>query len=182
MSSAHAGAQTFASLAGVDGVVTTLAFYDGGGAHPGTNAVDIGAPGGTAVFHPIDYLPSWISGGWIWVGPVHEAGRCSQWWPGSPYYNGDKIYVHAYLYDTNGNFVGTHRSAFQHVAPFADHMNSWWSFNNPGGSALASPMERTSPTAIRAAAVSTSAPSTPLRGRSRTAAAVGCAPPGRFSI
>jgi hypothetical protein len=131
--------QTFASLAGVDGVVTTLAFYDGGGAHPGTNAIDIGALGGTAVFHQIDYLPPTISGGWIWVGPVHEAGRCSQWWPGSPYYNGDKIYVHAYLYDTDGNFAGTHRSAFQHVDPFADHMNTWWSWNNPAASALAFP-------------------------------------------
>jgi len=131
--------QTFASLAGIDGVVTTLAVYDGGGAHPGVNAVDIGAPGGTAVFHQLDYLPPWIAGGWIWVGPVHEAGRCSQWWPGSPYYNGDKIYVHTYLYDTDGTFVGSHRAAYQHVDPYAAHMDTWWSWNNPGATALAFP-------------------------------------------
>ena len=123
-------ATTLASLAGVAGTITTLAYYDGGGVHPGINAVDIGAPGGTAVVHQLDYLPPHVAGGWVWVEDAHESGRCSQWWPGSPYYNGAKIYVHVFAYDTWGNFVGSHRAAFQHVDPYWPNMNAWWTWNN----------------------------------------------------
>ena len=130
---------TFANLAAVDGTVTTLAYYGNGAPHPGVNSIDVGAPGGTAVYHQIDYLGSDIAGGWIWVEPAHEAGLCSQWWPGSAYYNGAKIYVYTYFYDTAGTFVGSHRAAFQHVDPYDPNMNSWWSWNNPGAALAAWP-------------------------------------------
>jgi hypothetical protein len=126
---------TVASLAGVDGTITTLATYDGVTPHPGVNAIDIGAPTGTPVFHQLDYLGPQIAGGWIYVEDAHEAGRCSQWWPGSPYYNGSKIYVYVYAYDSDGNWVGYHRAAFQHVAPYWENMNSWWSWNNANAEA-----------------------------------------------
>jgi hypothetical protein len=129
---ASALAVTLASTSGVTGTITTLATYGGGTAHPGTNAIDIGAPGGSAVVHQLDYLPPEIAGGWIWVEDVHEAGRCSQWWPGSPYYNGSKIYVHVYFHDAGGGFLGSHRAAFQHVDPNWEYVNTWWTWNNAG--------------------------------------------------
>jgi hypothetical protein len=129
---ALAGA-TYASLASVDGTITTLAKYSDGGTHPGVNAIDIAAPGGTAVFHQLDYLKPEIAGGWIYIAPVHEAGRCSQWWPGSPYYNGAKIVAHTYFYDTWGNFAGSHRAVFQHVDPHDPHMFTWLPWSNANG-------------------------------------------------
>src|SRR5262245_59927988 len=79
-----------ALLAGADGTITTLATYPNGNPHPGTNAIDIGAPGGAAVWHQLDYLDANVAGGWIYVEQVHEAGLCSQWTPGESYYNGGK--------------------------------------------------------------------------------------------
>ena len=126
------GGGAFAVLAGVGGTITTLATYGGGGVHPGANAIDIGAGGGLAVFHQLDYLPSYIAGGWVYVQEAHEAGLCSAFYPGHPSYNGAKIYVWTYFYDTAGNFVGSNRAAYQHVDPHAPNMNSWWTWNNAG--------------------------------------------------
>lgn len=117
-----------AVLAGADGTITTLASYPNGNAHPGTNAIDIGAPGGAAVWHQIDYLDAQVAGGWIYVQQVHEAGLCSQWTPGSSYYNGGKILVFTYFYDAQGGYLGWHRAAFQHVEP--DAVDVWWTWNN----------------------------------------------------
>jgi hypothetical protein len=119
-----------AVLAGTDGGISTLATYPNGNAHPGTNAMDIGAPGGSAVWHQLDYLDSHIGGGWLYVTQVHESGYCSQWTPGSSYYNGGKILVYAYLYDTAGSYLGSHRAAFQHVEPHAANLDAWWTWNN----------------------------------------------------
>lgn len=120
-----------AVLAGVSGRITTLGFYSDGSRHPGVNAIDVGAAGGTPVFHQVDYIPESIAGGWIWVEQVHEAGLCSQWWPDAPYYNGAKIYVYTYFFDTDGNDAGWHRAAYQHVAPNAPSIDRWWRWNNP---------------------------------------------------
>jgi hypothetical protein len=119
-----------ASLAGTSGRVTTLAAYGDGTAHPGVNAVDIGAPGGSLVFHQLDYIPPSIAGGYVTVEEVHEPGRCSQWSPGDAHYNGSKIVVNTSFYDADGNLVGTHRAAFQHVDPHYDNINNTWNWNN----------------------------------------------------
>lgn len=128
-----------ASLGGTAGTITTLAFYPGGAPHPGVNAVDVGAGGGSAVWHQIDYVPANVSGGWVYVSELHESGYCSQWSPGSPYYNGAKISVDVYFYDDQGNYAGWHRAAFQHVVPHAPNMNAWFTWNNAAGSARAWP-------------------------------------------
>lgn len=117
-------------VAGASGTITTLAYYDGGGRHPGINAIDVGAPGGTPVGHQIDYLPPSIAGGWVYVQNLREQGFCSQWWPGSPYYNGAKIAVYTYFYATDGTYLGWHRAAYQHVSPYEPNMDSWWTWNN----------------------------------------------------
>jgi hypothetical protein len=119
---------SFSVTAGVNGTVTTLAYYSGGNAHPGVNSVDIGAPGGTSVWHQLDYLPADIAGGWIRAYSSKDAGYCSQWYPGSPYYNGDKLIVVTYFYGTDGAYRGWHRSAYQHVVPGIS--NGWWRWNN----------------------------------------------------
>src|SRR5207237_680899 len=115
------------------GVITTLAYYSDGSPHPGVNAIDVGAPGGSAVWYQTDYLGSSVAGGWLRVEPVHEAGLCSQWSSGSPYYNGAKIYVYAYFYGRDGNYLGSHRAAFQHVVPAGD--GAWVRFNNSASDA-----------------------------------------------
>jgi hypothetical protein len=120
---------------GVNGTVTTLAYYSGSGtAHPGTNAVDIGAGGGSTVWHQLDYLPPNVAGGWIRTYATHDAGYCSQWYPGSPYYNGSKVIVVVYFYATDGTYLGWHRSAYQHVEPTASSADGWWKWNNPAAS------------------------------------------------
>lgn len=116
---------------GVNGTVTTLASYGGGAAHPGVNAVDIGAAGGTAVWHQLDYLPADIAGGWVRTYVTKDAGYCSQWSPGSPYYNGAKMIVVTYFWGTDGSYRGWHRSAYQHVAPDGTAADYWWKWNNP---------------------------------------------------
>jgi len=115
---------------GANGTVTTLASYGGGAAHPGVNAVDIAAPGGTGVWHQLDYLPADIAGGWVRTIVTKDAGYCSQWSPGSPYYNGAKVIVVTYFYGTDGTYRGWHRSAYQHVAPDATAADHWWPWNN----------------------------------------------------
>jgi hypothetical protein len=121
---------TLAVLAGTSGRVTTLAYYSGGGAHPGNNSVDIGAPGGNGVWHQLDYLTPRIAGGEVEVREVHEPGYCSQWYPGSEYYNGSKIIVTMWIYDTSGALLGTHVAAYQHVDPYYENMNATWVWNN----------------------------------------------------
>ncbi len=133
-----------AVLAGTSGTITTLATYSDGSSHPGNNAVDIGAPGGSLVWHQLDYIPARIAGGQVAVQEVNEAGYCSQWRPGDPYYNGSKILVTTYFYDSDGAPAGVHRAAYQHVDPYYANMNSTWTWNNataerplyPGGAAL----------------------------------------------
>src|SRR5690349_12110740 len=93
---------TLAVLAGVNGTISTLAYYSDGTAHPGNNAVDIGAPGGSAVWHQLDYLTPRMAGGEVEVYESHESGYCSQWYPGDEYYNGSKIIVTTTIYDTDG--------------------------------------------------------------------------------
>jgi hypothetical protein len=126
-------------VAGAGGVITTLARYDNGAAHPGVNAIDVGAGGGTSVWHQLDYLPSEVAGGWVYVLEGHEPGYCSQFYPGSPYYNGAKIYVFTYFYAIDGTYLGWHREAYQHVDPHAPNMNAWWTWNNAGASVPAWP-------------------------------------------
>jgi hypothetical protein len=122
---------------GVSGTVTTLAYYSAGVAHPGQNSVDIGASGGTAVYHQLDYLPSDVAGGWLRTYVVKESGYCSQWSPGSPYYNGAKLIVVTYLYATDGTYLGWHRAAYQHVSPNASVADAWFRWNNSNASVLA---------------------------------------------
>jgi hypothetical protein len=124
-----------AILAGVSGRVNTLAYYSDGGRHPGNNSVDIGAPGGTSVWHQMDYLSPDIAGGEVTVTEAHEAGYCSQWYPGSEYYNGAKIYVRTDFYDRYGTWVRSHTAAFQHVDPYAPNMDATWTWNNAGSDA-----------------------------------------------
>lgn len=119
---------SFAVVSGVSGTVTTLATYAGGGAHPGVNSVDIGASGGSAVWHQLDYLPSDVAGGWVRVYASIEAGFCSQWPSTSPYYNGNKLVAVTYFYGTDGAYRGWHRSAYQHVVPSGG--DRWVKWNN----------------------------------------------------
>jgi hypothetical protein len=123
--------------AGVSGTVTTLAYYSAGNAHPGQNSVDIGAAGGTAVYHQLDYLPSDVAGGWLRTYVLKESGYCSQWSPGSPYYNGAKLIVVTYLYATDGSYLGWHRAAYQHVSPNASVTDAWFRWNNSSASVAA---------------------------------------------
>lgn len=120
---------TLATLAGSTGVVTTLARYDDGTPHPGTNAIDVGAAGGSEVWHQIDYLPASVGGGYLYVTRAQEAGRCSQFDPGSPYYNGHKLVVLTYFLVEGGWRV--HRAAYQHTEPRAP-LNTWLHWNNAG--------------------------------------------------
>lgn len=119
---------------GVSGTVTTLAYYSAGNAHPGQNSVDIGASGGAAVHHQLDYLPSDVAGGWLRAYVVKESGFCSQWSPGSPYYNGAKLIVVTYVYGIDGAYLGWHRAAYQHVAPLASVEDAWVRWNNSSAS------------------------------------------------
>lgn len=123
-------ATSLSVTAGGSGTVTTLAYYSPGSAHPGENSVDIGAVGGTAVFHQLDYLPSDVAGGWIRTYVTKDAGYCSQWSPGSPYYNGAKLIVVTYVYATDGTYLGWHRSAYQHVSPNGAVNDAWFRWNN----------------------------------------------------
>lgn len=120
--------------AGASGTVTTLAYYSAGNPHPGENAVDIAAGAGTPVYHQLDYLPSDVAGGWLRTYVTKDAGYCSQWSPGSPYYNGEKLVVVTYLYATDGTYLGWHRSAYQHVSPNASVTDAWFRWNNSGAS------------------------------------------------
>lgn len=124
-----------AILAGVSGRINTLAYYSDGGRHPGNNSVDIGAPGGTLVWHQMDYLSPDIAGGEVTVREAHEAGYCSQWYPGSPYYNGAKIYVRTDFYDRYGTWVRSQTEAYQHVDPYGPNMDATWTWNNAGADA-----------------------------------------------
>lgn len=119
-----------AVLAGTSGRVTTLAYYSDGGAHPGNNSVDIGAPGGSLVWHQLDYLSPRVAGGEVEVREVHEKGYCSQWYPGDEHYNGSKIVVTTWVYDVDGALLGTHVAAFQHVDPYSPNMDATWTWNN----------------------------------------------------
>jgi hypothetical protein len=135
---------TVAVLAGTSGRVNTLAHYSDGDPHPGNNAVDIGANGGSAVWHQLDYLSGRVAGGEVEVREVHESGYCSQWYPGDEFYNGSKIIVTTWVYGTDGALLGTHVAAYQHVDPYYEHMNATWTWNNaladsprhPDGAAL----------------------------------------------
>lgn len=130
-------ANSLSVTSGVSGTVTTLAYYSAGNAHPGQNSVDIGAPGGAGVHHQLDYLPSDVAGGWLRTYVTKDAGYCSQWSPGSPYYNGAKLIVVTYLYATDGTYLGWHRSAYQHVSPNASVEDAWWRWNNSSASVAA---------------------------------------------
>lgn len=131
----HARLSTSLSVtSGVSGTVTTLAYYSAGNAHPGQNSVDIGAVGGSAVHHQLDYLPSDVAGGWLRTYVTKESGYCSQWSPGSPYYNGAKLVVVTYLYATDGTYLGWHRAAYQHIAPNASVTDAWLRWNNSSAS------------------------------------------------
>jgi hypothetical protein len=123
---------TLAVLAGASGTITTLAYYSDGTPHPGNNAVDIGAPGGSLVWHQMDYLSPRVAGGEVEVREVHEGGLCSQWYPGDAYYNGSKILVTTWVYDTENNLLGTHVAAYQHVDAYDKNMNETWTWNNAG--------------------------------------------------
>jgi hypothetical protein len=122
-------------LAGVDGTITTLAVYGDGSPHPGVNSIDVGAGGGTPVWYQVGALPDSVAGGWIHAYVVHEAGYCSQWTPGSPYYNGAKVYVETWFYGAGGEAIGWHRAAFQHVDPDGSTVDGWWKWNNAGAAA-----------------------------------------------
>jgi hypothetical protein len=119
-----------AVLAGTSGTITTLAHYSDGTPHPGNNAVDIGAPGGSLVWHQLDYLSARVAGGEVDVREVHESGYCSQWSPGDAYYNGSKIVVTTWVYDVDGAYLGKHVAAYQHVDPYYENMNATWTWNN----------------------------------------------------
>lgn len=117
--------------AGADGQVSTLDVYDDGDPHPGVNAIDIAAPGESPVFYQLGDLTPEVAGGWLWIEPVRESGLCSQHAPDSEYYNGGKIYVTAFFYDTAGDYIGWHRAAYQHVVPSRGE-GTWLSWNNAG--------------------------------------------------
>jgi hypothetical protein len=123
--------------AGASGTVTTLAWYSAGNPHPGQNSVDIGAAGGTPVHHQVDYLSSDVAGGWLRTYVSKENGYCSQWSPGSPYYNGAKLIVVTYLYATDGTYLGWHRAAYQHVSPLAGVEDAWLRWNNSSATVAA---------------------------------------------
>lgn len=123
---AAASAQ-LAALAGASGPITTLGAYDDGSPHPGVNAIDIGAPGGAEVWHQIDYLPPGYQGGYLYVTQARDPGRCSQFSPGSPYYNGAKILVYTYFWVDGAWRV--HQAAYQHVEPGAP-LDTWLHWNN----------------------------------------------------
>jgi hypothetical protein len=129
-----------AATAGVSGTVWVLESYGDGTAHPGLNAVDYGAPGGSNVYHQIEGLPAEIGGGWIFVDFVQEAGYCSQFNPGDAKYNGAKLRVHTYFYGRDGAYLGYHSAAYQHVVPADGIKDVWLTWNNANaGSMWSSP-------------------------------------------
>lgn len=121
---------------GVSGTIWTLAAYDDGTPHPGENAIDIGAPGGTGVWHQVNGLPAEVGGGWIYVDWVKEAGYCSGFNPGDASYNGAKLRVYTYFYGTDGTYLGHNAAVYQHVVLADGVQNAWLSWNNPKAGAM----------------------------------------------
>lgn len=116
--------------AGVGGSVWVLATYGNGGTHPGANAIDLGAPAGTTVWHQIAGIPAHVAGGWLYVQHVQSPGYCSQYNPGDEYYNGAKLRVWTLFYDEAGDMIGYHWAAYQHVEPEAGVPGGWFRWNN----------------------------------------------------
>ena len=122
--------------AGVTGSIWVLETYQGGGKHPGLNAIDIGAAGGSSVWHQLEGLPKEVGGGWMFVDYLQEAGRCSQFNPGDERYNGAKLRVYTLFYGQSGEYLGHHSSVYQHVVP-ADGVNdAWIRWNNVNSGAM----------------------------------------------
>lgn len=116
--------------AGVTGSIWVLETYQGGGKHPGLNAIDIGAAGGSSVWHQLEGVPKEVGGGWIFVDFLQEAGLCSQFNPGDANYNGAKLRVYTLFYGQNGDYLGHHSSVYQHVEPAEGVKDAWFKWNN----------------------------------------------------
>ena len=127
---AHAYDGTVALLAGTNGTVSALSTYPGGATHPGINPIDIDAGGGQAVWHQLGGIPADIGGGWLYVKRLHEVGKCSEWEPSAPDYNGDKAAVFTYFYDVEGEYLGWQGATYQHLVLFPSHAGAWWTWNS----------------------------------------------------
>lgn len=130
----------FAMLAGITSVtnVTALACYGtcpGGGSHAYTNPnpIDMGAGTTTpAVYVQNDYLPDDISGGYLTALRIMTGCGAYE----SPNYNGRRVKVSIYYYDTSSNYVNWNHESYLHIDPDYDVVDTsseslyWFHWNN----------------------------------------------------
>ncbi len=151
-----------AQLAGVSGSVTTLECYDPEptrghpsnsskpdpfapcrttntfvtdtvtGAHPGAKPTDISASPGTTAYLQLDYLPSALRGGYVWMSDMSSGTFCFNHASNSNKYVGRKIYALVYYYDNASSSQSTDWSEFygEHVDANSPHLNQWRRWNN----------------------------------------------------
>lgn len=130
----------FAMLAGTTTStnITSLSCYGtcpGGGSHSHSypNPVDMGAGTSTpSVFAQADYLPSDIAGGYA-LAYRDTTGQCGE--KNDPY-NGRRITVQIYHYNTSGSYVNWNYESYLHVEPYSGvsyYISSapWLHWNNP---------------------------------------------------
>ncbi|MEZ4445379.1 MAG: hypothetical protein R3B72_40270 [Polyangiaceae bacterium] len=123
---------TMSVKAGASGKIWVLDTYGNGNNHPGAASIDIGASGGSSVWHQVGDLPDEVVGGWIFVDHVKESGLCSQYSPGDDYYNGAKLRVYTLFYDANATFLGSTSAVYQHVEPSSGISDAWRTWNRAG--------------------------------------------------
>ncbi len=101
-----------------------------GGYSGGSTTFDIGNGNPDHwVFMQLDYLPSNVSGGWVHAYNVSDG--CAAYDVSSPYWNGRKLVVEFWFYDTSGQPITWAGVVYQHVDTERLTPNTWYSWNNP---------------------------------------------------